>query len=334
MRYYVTTSKNTFWTVVPEVPGVGTEDVPSREEAIDRCRQRAATEIAAYRRLGSDLSVSQGEQIIDWTAPWWLVPDWLVPTPRSVVVAAVRRMDELGANLESFLDGLTVIDLDHNSGGGWSVRRTLDHVAGGFGIGLRRLEPWPLEADDAQAQAIAQLVDRLRSAPLDATEHVGMNSEPGRVRWTPAKVARVVSTLQSAWRAHLVEGGPEPAMPIGHEDMPSDDERVAANRLESLKEADAELRRLAAKDRRVRGIAISYRYYRDRLVRWPTDDRERLETMREAFQERLLKMDEHDLACVRLAPNGQCDSVRMELGLGLSHVQEHLEQMRMTVTAA
>lgn len=101
--------------------------------------------------------------------------------------------------------------------------------------------------------------------------------------------------------------------------------------LTSLAETDAGLRRLAQKQPRVRAIAQSYRYYRDRLVVWPSDERERLAAMRGAFQRRLLDLAESELACVRLAPGGQCDSVRMELGLGLSHVQEHLEQMRAAI---
>ncbi len=50
--------------------------------------------------------------------------------------------------------------------------------------------------------------------------------------------------------------------------------------------------------------------------------------MREAFTRRLTSLDEGELALVRLVPNGQCSAVRMELGLGLSHVREHLGQMR------
>lgn len=331
MRYYVTASKGTWWTVVPEVPGVGAEDAPSREEAIARCRRRASEEIAAYRRLGHPLQVSPSEEIIDWTAPWWLIPDWLVPTPPSLVRAAVRRMDELAKELEQFLDGLAPDEWDRARGDGWSVRRTLDHVAGGFGIGLRRLEPWSLAPDEAQAQAIVELAERVRAAPLDAVEHVGVNSERGRVRWTPGKVVRVVGALQLAWREHLRGVGPEPALPLAHDDRSGDDDRVSRERLEALMSADAELRSLAETDPRARSIAISYRYYRDRLVRWPRGERERLRAMRHAFHQRLLQLNESELALVRLAPNGQCDTVRMELGLGLSHVGEHLEQMRRTV---
>ena len=50
--------------------------------------------------------------------------------------------------------------------------------------------------------------------------------------------------------------------------------------------------------------------------------------MRAAYRERLLELGETELAAVRIAPSGQCSTVRMELGLGLSHVREHLAQMR------
>jgi hypothetical protein len=71
-----------------------------------------------------------------------------------------------------------------------------------------------------------------------------------------------------------------------------------------------------------------YRYYRDRLTRWPLDERERWVAMRSAFQRRLLGLDERELALVRVAPSGECYTVRVQLGLGLNHVREHLEQMR------
>jgi hypothetical protein len=114
----------------------------------------------------------------------------------------------------------------------------------------------------------------------------------------------------------------------GHADATDDDEPITESDLQHLIDGEAALQRLASKDRRVRGIAMSYRYYRDRLTQWPTDTRERWRVMREAFTRRLSSLDERELALVRLAPNGQCSAVRMELGLGLSHVREHLGQMR------
>jgi hypothetical protein len=43
-----------------------------------------------------------------------------------------------------------------------------------------------------------------------------------------------------------------------------------------------------------------------------------------------MALDEAELALIRITPTGQCDTVRTQLGLGLSHVREHLEQMRRT----
>jgi hypothetical protein len=50
--------------------------------------------------------------------------------------------------------------------------------------------------------------------------------------------------------------------------------------------------------------------------------------MREAFRQRLLSLDETELALVRLPPNGWCSTVKQNLGLGISHVREHVQQMR------
>ena len=64
MRYYVTSSGRTWWTIAPEVPGVASEDVPTRDEAIARCRALVAEEVDAYRRLGQPLDVEPSEEIV------------------------------------------------------------------------------------------------------------------------------------------------------------------------------------------------------------------------------------------------------------------------------
>jgi len=64
------------------------------------------------------------------------------------------------------------------------------------------------------------------------------------------------------------------------------------------------------------------------LTLWPVEPRQRWHSMRAAYRQRLLELGETELAAVRIAPSGQCSTVRMELGLGLSHVREHLAQMR------
>jgi hypothetical protein len=68
-------------------------------------------------------------------------------------------------------------------------------------------------------------------------------------------------------------------------------------------------------------------------VRWPDEPRDRWRAMRAAYRQRLLELGETELATVRIAPSGQCSTVRMELGLGLSHVREHLAQMGSLTTA-
>jgi hypothetical protein len=333
VRYYVTSSDRTWWTIAPEVPGVASEDVPSRDEAIARCRALVAEEVDAYRRLGHPLEIEPSEEIVDWSMPWWLIPDWLVPTPPALLGAAVRRMDQIASEVERYLDGLRPGDWDRAPDEGWTIRRTLDHVAGGFEIGIRRLQPWPLDPERAHAAAFDELVARIRVAPSEPVEHSGLNTEAGRVRWTPRKVARVVRGLQEATRANVESGGPAPLSVVRHDDVPGDDEPATEAELRTLSEADAELRLIGARERRARGIAIWYRYYRDRLVRWPDEPRDRWRAMRAAYRQRLLELGETELATVRIAPSGQCSTVRMELGLGLSHVREHLAQMGSLTTA-
>ena len=328
MRYYVTSSDNTWWVIAGQIPGTASEDVPSRDEAIARCRRLVAEEVEAYRRLGQALDVDATEEIIDWALPWWLNPDWLVPLTPALRDAAVRRMDEIAAEVEGALDGLAPGDWDRGPDGGWSVRRTLDHVSGGFEIGIRRLEPWPLDPDRAQVAALAELIARLRSAPAEPVEQSGMNREVGRVRWTARKVVRAARAAQAATRAHVEAGGPPAALAVRHEDAPDDDEPPSEAELRGLADGDTELRALASRDRRARGVAVSYRYYRDRLNRWPLDARERFRAIRDKYRRRLAALDETELALVRVSPVGQCSTVRMELGLGLSHVREHLAQMR------
>lgn len=333
MRYYVTRSEATWWTIAPQVPGVASEDAPSRDTAIERCRDLVATEIDAYARLGQALDVDPSEEILDWTLPWWLIPDQLVPTPPSLLAAALLRMDEIAAEVDGFIDALAPEDWDRGPSEGWAVRRVLDHVAGGFEIGIRRLRPWALDPQRAQRQALDELLTRITTAPQRRVEQIGMNRESGRVTWTPRKVARAVAALQDAMRAHLEAGGPPPLGVVDHRDAADDEAPASDEQLRALAEGDAALERLAAKDRSARGIAMSYRYYADRLTPWPNDVRERWRAMRAAYKERLLALDETQLALVRVAPSGQLTTVRLELGLGLSHVREHLAQMRAALEA-
>ena len=129
MRYYVTSSDNTWWVIAGQIPGTASEDVPSRDEAIARCRRLVAEEVEAYRRLGQPLDVDAAEEIIDWALPWWLNPDWLVPLTPALRDATVRRMDEIAAEVEGALDGLAPADWTAGptaagaSGGHWTTSR-------------------------------------------------------------------------------------------------------------------------------------------------------------------------------------------------------------------
>jgi hypothetical protein len=338
VRIYLTNypPQTTWWAIAPQVPSAASEDAPSRDEALARCRRLVAEERDALTRLGASLEVDDAEELIDWSGPWFLIPDWLVPVRPSLLAAVVRRMDEIADEVERFLDGLGRTDWDRRPPSEWSIRIVLDHIAGGFDIGLRRLEPWPLDPDEAQATALGELRSRLEALAGQrfVTEQSGMNVENGRVRWTPRKVLRVVRALQDAWLAHIAGDGPVPTVPLGHEDRDGDDEPLAPADLEALDQRDRELLDAArgaghaAGPRSARSIAMSYRYYRDRLTPWPADARERWRAMREAFRRRLLALSETELSAVHLTPHGMCVTARQNLALGIAHVREHLDQMR------
>lgn len=336
MKIYLSTSpKGRWWATAPEVPGAAAEDVGSREEALSRSRSRARIEREALERLGARFEIGPAEEIIDWAGPWWLIPEWLQPVKPAVLRAAVRRMEELTEELERFVRELDAAAWDRREGGEWSVRMCLDHVAHGFGIGIRRLERWPLDPAEGQERAIEELRSRLAElvGQRFAVEQWGFNQESGRVRWTPRKVLRVVSELQEATLSFLRGTSPEPTIPMGHEDRPGDEVPLRLGDLGVLVERDSELRRFAEHDNRAREIATSYRYYRDRLIPWPSDVLERFRAMRDAFRVRLLSLDETELAIVRVAPDGFCSTVNQNLGLGISHVREHWDQMRRAVGA-
>src|SRR3989442_7497677 len=176
--------------------GVGREDVPSGEDSIARVGALVAEEVDAYRRLGHPLDIEPAEEIVDWTMPWWLIPDSLIPTSPALLEAAVRRMDEIASEVERFLEGLRPDDWDRTPDEGWTIRRTLDHAAGGFEIGIRRLQPWPLDADRAHAAALDELVERIRAGRPEAVEQTGLNTQEGPVRWPPPQVPRPVPAWQ------------------------------------------------------------------------------------------------------------------------------------------
>lgn len=329
MRVYILSADGGYLAVAPEVPGAVTEICRTRDEALGSLRRVAARERAAFERLGLPLDVDPAEELVE-LPPSVPVTEWLVPVTPALLRVAVARMDEIAAEVERFLSELNPPRLDVRPDGGWSIRMVLDHMAIGFELGLLRLERWPLDPGAGQASALEALGARLGALRDErfVVEQFGLNQENGRVRWTPRKVLRVVRALHDAWLAHLAGAGPRPSVPLAHHDEPADDDPIEATELEALLAGGRELLRAAERDRRARAIAASYRYYRDRLVPWPQDARERWRAIREEFRRRLLSLDETGLALVRVAPNGVCSSVRRTFHLGISHVLEHLEQMR------
>lgn len=335
VKIYLSESGERWWAIAPEIPGATSEDAPSRDEALERCRQRAAEEQEALGRLGFSLNVDPEEVVIDYTGRWWHMPEWLAPVPPALRDAVVLRMDEIVREVDAFLSELALEEWDRRPGAGWSIRMVLDHMAGGFGIGLRRFELWPLEANEAHALALDELGARLATLAGQrvVVTQCGMNSENGRVRWTPRKVLRVVAALQGAWHAHIEEGVPRPGTHFDHVDREDDDEPISAGELSLLTEQGASLMDLADRKGDVHAIAVSYRYYRDRLRAWPEDPVERWRAMGRAFRDRLVSLDETELALVRLVPDGSLATVNQNLPLGISHLREHLEQMQTIRTA-
>ena len=335
MKIYLSAAGERWWAIAPKIPGATSEDAPSRDEALGRCRRRAEEEREALARFGFRLNVDPEETVVDYKGRWWLMPEWLGPVRPALRDAVVRRMDEIVGQVDAFLSELAPDEWDRRPGEGWSIRMVLDHMASGFGIGLRRFERWPLEANEAHACALSEL--RARLAELAGRRvlvtQCGMNSENGRVRWTPRKVLRVVAALQQAWHAHIEAGAPKPATPFDHADREDDGEPISAGELRVLVEQGARLVRLADRDPDVHSIAVSYRYYRDRLQPWPDDAVQRWRAMGRAFRDRLVSLDETELALVRLAPDGLLATVNQNLALGISHLREHLEQMRAARTA-
>ena len=331
MRIYVRQGNGVWSAVAPEVPGIGLtghENWATREEAIERCRSLIADEIAAYARLGTPLELSEGDEIIDWTAQWWLIPEVLVPLKPAQLRAVLLRIDDLAAEVETALDALPAERWDRRRGTEWSVRTALDHLASGMGVGLLNLEPLPLDPVAAQAASLAELCARLRQhadRPF-TVEQFGTNDESRRIRWTPSKVTRVVRRLQAAWSAHL-SGGEVPGAFGQHDDQSTDDAPVTAAEIDRLEEADRALRPHG----RARLLTYSYRYYRDRLTPWPDSERDRWRAMHRAFRDRVAAFDETELARVRVLPLGTLGplfTVRGELRIAVAHVRGHIAQIR------
>lgn len=312
------------------------EGSPSRDEAIAKAHLRALQHRAAFERLGARFDVDPEETVIEWEDAWGTPLAPLVPLSAPLVRAAVAHLVELERDLDAALGALSDTDWDRRDGpDGWSVRMVVDHIAQGYILFTERLEPWPLAADEAQLAAVDDLLARVAAQGQSptATALFGWNLENGRVRWTPRKVLRVVGGLQRAWLDHIA-GGPRPRIASGHEDVKGDELAADAAQVAVVRHQDTELRRIGREHPAVREVAWWYRYYRDRLASWPTDELDRWRTTRSAFHDLLLSMDETDLALVRMAPSGACTSVRQQLGVALAHIQEHSAQIAQISRAA
>ncbi|HUG55596.1 MAG TPA: hypothetical protein VMJ92_00845 [Candidatus Limnocylindrales bacterium] len=320
--------------VAPDVPGAwATAATP--EDALVRCRLLVVGELAAYDRLGIPLTLTEGEHVVDWVAhvrPTFA--EELVPATRDVVVRALTRLRDLDAEMRAFLVDLPTNRWDARPGDGWSVRMTLDHVASGLWIIGHRLDVWPLDAVEAQRLALDRLVRRLRSLPEGArahrVEHFGLNSENGRIAWTPRKVARVVSAYQEAWLAHLEKGAPQPRLGA-HEDAAGDEEAPTADEIDGVERRGTSLLERSSGSAAAAAVPLHYRYYRLRLHEWPADPEKRWKAVVSWFCERVERQSEAERALVRLVPGGQLASVRQVLGLTIGHTRDHLRQMREAV---
>lgn len=293
-------------------------------------RARVASQLADLERLGAAFDEGP-EELIEWGSDWGIPLAPFVPLTPSLLRAGLALLDERERQLDASLSTLVPSEWERRDGpDGWSLRMVVDHLAAGSLLFLLRVEIWPLDHDEAQRGALEELGARAaRFGPESTTfEHFGWNAENGRVRWTARKVVRAVRKMQDAYLAYTA-GGPEPLELdfTRHEDADGDDAPATDRELSELHERDEELRRAAHQHPQVRVIAFWYRYYRDRLTPWPSDELERWRAMRGAFRGRLLSYSESELAAVRVAPHGGATSVRQQLALALSHMPDHSAQI-------
>ncbi|HJW50091.1 MAG TPA: hypothetical protein VJ726_11805 [Candidatus Limnocylindria bacterium] len=300
-------------------------------------RARVSAQRAHLERLGAAFDEGP-EELIEWGSEWGIPLAPFVPLSPSLLRAGLALLDERERELDTSLSALAPSEWERRDGpDGWSLRMVVDHLAAGSLLFLLRVEIWPLDPDEAQRGALQEVVARAARFGRESTTfaHFGWNGENGRVRWTARKVARAVRRMQDAYLAYIA-GGPEP-MELDftrHEDADGDDGPAADQELSELHERDEELRRAAHQYPHVRVIAFWYRYYRDRLTLWPSEELERWRAMRAAFRGRLLSYDESELAAIRVAPHGGATSVRQQLALALSHVPEHSAQIAKILAAA
>jgi hypothetical protein len=166
--------------------------------------------------------------------------------------------------------------------------------------------------------------------------HFGLNQENGRVSWTAGKIVRVVSSMQEQWLSYFENEGPEPTFPHGHENVAEDAEVPSDDEIKLLWERGRYLSTLSLADKGIAGrLALRYRYYRNRLVIWPEEPRQRWDTVWQLTRSRLLSLSDAELSLVRVAPgtagyDSGYSTVRQALGLTLAHLRAHFKQMKRT----
>jgi predicted RNase H-like HicB family nuclease len=342
MRIYIQSRQQRFVATAPEVPGVIAEG-SSREAASAACRALIEEELACYAELGVPLPVSdQIVEIQDWaeSGPPGYAEE-LQPANRKYVRAVLRRIEQMRTELDDFLNQLTPQEWEQRQEGEWNVRTLLDHIANSQWLIVQGLDPWPLDPLEAQEQALEELYSALITlAPRGrsrTTWHFGLNRESGRISWTPRKILRVVNALQDGWLHHFENEAPEPTFPQGHDNLPGDGEALTDDEIKVLRGRSRRLLAVSAAHRPAAGrLAVLYRYYRNRLVMWPEEPRQRWESVWQLTRSRLLSLSDTELALVRVnpAPRGYgtgYTTVRQALSLTLAHLREHFDQMRQTV---
>src|SRR5438045_1963490 len=140
------------------------------------CRAIASEERAAFERLGAPLD-SSNDVTCEWDRPIWQFPEFLTPVRPAVRDAALARMAELEQQIDDVLARLSDDEWGRRYGDGWTVRSVVDHLANGCGLFIRRLEPWPLDPEEAQRSAAADLrrgLDEHTDRPF-VVDHFGSN---------------------------------------------------------------------------------------------------------------------------------------------------------------
>jgi predicted RNase H-like HicB family nuclease len=342
MRIYIQSSQDQYFASAPEVPGVVVQG-HSKKAAAAACRALIEEELSCYESLGFPLPVAINRIEIEnrEESEPSIFPEELQPASREFIRAVLRRTEELRAELDDFLDSLAPQEWEQRPQGEWNVRMLLDHIASTQWLILQGLDPWPLDPMQAQETALEELFGALITmSPRGRTRiswHFGLNQENERVSWTAGKIVRVVSSMQEQWLDYFENEETEPNFPHGHENVAGDGEAPSDDEIMQVRERGRRLLTLSSADKAIAGrVALRYRYYRNRLVIWPEEPRQRWDTVWQLTRSRLLSLSDADLSLVRVAPgtagyDSGYSTVRQALGLTLAHLRTHFIQMKRTV---